>query len=123
MQNEVVLDSEIKIKLVLLDLLPSFEFFAPLLSHVFGTGQKWMIDEHLRSPAPVHILVEASVNKVLEVGRPLLFDSRGVLLDDIKEHSRMVLRNVGRLAIGKFQCEDAERPDIDLVVVRFSAAN
>ena len=65
MQNEVVFDSEIK--LFRLDLLPSSEFSAPLLSHVFGTGQEWMIYEHLCSPAPVHILVEALVDEVLEV--------------------------------------------------------
>ena len=121
MQNELVFDSVIKS--VLLVLLPSSEFLAPFLSHVFGTGQEWMIYEHLCSPAPVHILVEALVDEVLEVGRPRLFDSRWLFLYDVEDHSRLVLINVGWFAHGKFMREDAERPDIDLVVVRFFTAN
>ena len=113
----VVLDSEIKS--VLFDLQPSSKFLAPLLSHVFGISQEWMIYEHLCSPAPFHLLFEALVDEVLEIGRPRLFDSRWLFLYDVEEHTRMVLRNVGGLAHGKFQREDAERPDIDLVVVRF----
>ena len=120
-QNEVVFDSEIK--LFRLDLLPSSEFSAPLLSHVFGISQEWMIYEHLCSPAPFHLLVEALVDEVLEIGRPRLFDSRWLFLYDVEDHTRLVLINVGRFAHGKFMREDAERPDIDLVVVRFFTAN
>ena len=115
MQNEVVLDSEI---FHLLDLLPSFEFSAPLFPHIFGASQEWMIYEHLCSPAPVHILVEALVDEVLEVGRPLLLDFGWLILNDVVEHTHMVFSNVGRLAHGKFNREDAERPDINLFIVR-----
>ena len=81
MQNEVVLDSVIRS--VLLVLLPSSKFLAPLLSHVFGTSQEWMIYEHLCSPAPVHLLVEALVDEVLEVGRPFLLDFRWLSVYDV----------------------------------------
>ena len=80
-----------------------------------------MIDEHLRRPAPLHILIEALVDEVLEIGRPLRLNFRWLILNDVEENSRVVLGDVGRLAHGKLDREDAERPDIDLVVVLAAA--
>ena len=106
MQNEVVFDSEIK--LFRLDLLPSSKFSAPLLSHIFGTSQEWMIYEHLCSPAPVHIPIEALVNEVLEVGRPLFLDSGWLFRKDVLDHCPLGTINVGWHAHGKFNRDNAK---------------
>ena len=44
-------------------------------------------------------------------------------MNDVEEHTGMVLRNVGGLAHGKLDREDAERPDIDLVIVLAATFN
>ena len=82
-----------------------------------------MIDEHLGRPAPLHILFKATVDEVLEVGRPFRLNFRWLILNDVEKHSGMVIRNVGGLAHGKLNREDAKRPDIDLVIVLTATFN
>ena len=93
---------------IVLGLLPSAELAAPFVTQVLGARQERVIDEHLRRPAPLHILIEALVDEVLEVGRPLRLNFRWLILNDVEEDSRVVLGDVGRLAHGKLDREDAE---------------
>ena len=44
-------------------------------------------------------------------------------MNDVEEHTRMVFRNVGWLAHGKLNRKDAERPDINLVIVLTATFN
>ena len=56
---------------VVLGLLPSAELATPFVTHVLGPLQERMIDEHLRGPPTLHVLVQALVDEVLEIGAPL----------------------------------------------------
>ena len=76
-----------------------------------------MIDEHLGRPAPLHILFKATVDEVLEVGRPLRLNFRRLILHDVVKNSLLMLLKVRWLTLCKLDSEDTERPDIDLVVV------
>jgi len=80
-----------------------------------------MVDQHLGGPATLHIFVEAFVNEVLEVRRPLSRNSGGLVLYDVKEDASVMFTDVGRLSLRKFDGEDAKGPHIDLVTVLASA--
>ena len=106
---------------IVLGLLPSAELAAPFVTQVLSARQERVIDEHLGRPAPFHIFIEALVDEVLEVGRPLRLNFRWLILNNVEEDSSVVLGDVRWLAHGELDREDAERPDVDLVVVLAAA--
>ena len=80
-----------------------------------------MIYQHLGAPAALRVLVQALVDEVLELWRPLGWDARGLILNNIEEHSRVVLRDVGWLTLRQFDTKYSQWPHIYLVGV-FSSA-
>ena len=76
-----------------------------------------MINQHLRVPTAIHVLVQALVDEVLEFGGPLGRDARWLILHDVEQNAGVMLRNVRRLSLGKLDCKDTKRPDINLVSV------
>ena len=76
-----------------------------------------MVDKHVTGPATLRIFVEALVDEVLELGRPLGRDARWLVLHNIEEYTCVVLGDVGRLTLCQLNSKDSERPNIDLVVV------
>lgn len=76
---------------VILGLLPAAELAAPLVTQLLSSLQERMVDQHLRRPATLNILVETFVDKVLEVFRPLRRDSGWLVLDDVEENTSVML--------------------------------
>lgn len=72
-------------------MLPATEFTAPLVTQILSALKEGVINEHLRGPSTVDILVKALVDEVLEVIGPLGRDGRRVVLDNIEKHASVVL--------------------------------
>ena len=92
---------------VILTVLPTGELAAPLLTQVLGALQEGVINEHFGAPAALGVLVQALVDEVLEIWGPLRRDPWRLILHDIKQDACVVLRDVGRLALGQLDAEDA----------------
>ena len=104
-------------------LFPTMVFLAPVSAHLFCSIQEGVMEEHVSSPALLNVFVEALVDEVLELRRPLLADSRHLSVDDIVKDPMLMLAYPGRVSLSQFICKDAERPNVNFDVVRPSKLN
>lgn len=65
----------------------------------------------------LRILVKARLDELLELARVVARQLRRVVLGDEEEYAHGMQLRVGRLALGKLDGRDAQRPDVRLAVV------
>ena len=105
-------------------ILPIFKLADENLFLVLCVFQPWMLQHLVHGFSLLWLLLQALVHKVTKVSRPLLaVDLGGGVVSDVVENSDLGLADVGRLALGQFNHENAERPHVHLVVVLHLAAN
>ena len=102
---------------VILSLLPSAKLAAPVVAHVLGPRQKWMVYHHFDAPALLWILQQALIDEILEVRGPVLRDTRRLALNYIEQYASLLLRDIWWLALCQLYRENAQRPDVNLVSV------
>ena len=76
---------------VILGLLPPAELAAPLVAHVLGPLEERVVDQHLTVPTTLHVLVQALVDEVLEVGAPLGRYFGWLVLHNVEQNARVML--------------------------------
>ena len=91
------------------------------MSHLFSvcTNKERMFEKLLTRPSLGWIFVQAFLYKVLELSRPFGINGRWVFLDDIIEHTSVMLCDIGWLTLCKLDCENTKRPDIYFVRILF----
>jgi hypothetical protein len=84
---------------------------------LLGPPDEWML-EHLLGGRPLlGVALQAELHKLLEGPREIAFQPRRGVFRDQEKHLHGVNVGIRRLAVGKLQRCDAQRPNVSLVIV------